>query len=377
MEKGIGWKKALLYWLVPVAVLFLLLETGARIHEIWAPPMQVDYGQGFDPGSRLFVPSDKDPGRMVTNPAKTVSFLKQEFPAKKPVRTLRIVALGESSVNYWQFELTQAAKRIQDRFKDRFDNVEVINCGGLSYGSHRLVPIAAEVMNYKPDVVLLYVGHNEFEEVQQLELANLDNLRTRRALGHSALFRFIRDEIAAMRIRHLRQDQQKRSLATSAPDAAKDWLHEFTPAEVDERMEKFRNNLSIIATICRDNGVPLVMGSIPSNLWKPLFPKEGMEHYRQVLDLFAKGEYDKGVALGREILKKSLRHQSSDLENNVLREVAQRFNVPFAEVEAAVIAAEPHHVPGETLFGDHCHLNAQGNEILGRQYEEQVVKLLK
>ena len=26
--------------------------------------------------------------------------------------------------------------------------------------------------------------------------------------------------------------------------------------------------------------------------------------------------------------------------------------------------AEPHHIPGETLFNDHCHLNEKGNEIL-------------
>ena len=41
---------------------------------------------------------------------------------------------------------------------------EVINCGGISYASYRLVPILREVLGYDPDLVVLYTGHNEFLE---------------------------------------------------------------------------------------------------------------------------------------------------------------------------------------------------------------------
>ena len=50
--------------------------------------------------------------------------------------------------------------------------------------------------------------------------------------------------------------------------------------------------------------------------------------------------------------------------------------MPLADVEAAVIAAEPHGVPGETLFNDHCHLNPAGNALLVRVYEKEILRAL-
>jgi lysophospholipase L1-like esterase len=372
----IGWKKTVAYSLLPLLLLFGGLEVAARVVEIWVPPMSVDYGQGFDANSRLFVRSPNDPGRIITNPAKETSFKKQEFSIRKAPRTLRIFALGESSVNYLDYEFPLLAKRLEQTLSDKCDHVEIINCGGLSYGSHRLVPIASEIMGYEPDLVMVYLGHNEFEEIEQLDLAGMKTVSVQRALGHSALWRFLRDRLAGWKINQLQNEHNRRILAQSAPDTAKNWMHEFTPQEVAERMDKFRANYGKIIAMCRENGVPIVIGSIPSNLVKPVFPKEGMEHYREVLDLYAKGEYEKGAARGREILKTSLRHQSSDLENDIIRLLAKENNIPLADVEKAVIDAEPHHVPGETLFNDHCHLNPKGNEILIKTYEAEILKML-
>jgi len=373
----LGWPKTLAFSMLPALLLFAVLETACRVIEIWAPPMQVDYGQGFDADSRLFVPAEQAPGRMVTNPVKDTSFQKQEFLIPKPPRTLRVFALGGSSVNYLDYEFTQLARRLQEALNARYTHVEIVNCGGLSYGSHRLVPIAAEVLAYEPDLLLLYTGHNEFEEVQQLELAELNTLALHRALAKSALWRFLRDRIAGRRIRELEEAHNRRLLAQSAPDAAKDWLHEFSPEEVSQRMDAFRNNLAIIIALCQDNAVPVIVGTVPSNLIRPVFPKDGMARYAEAAALFDRGQYQQGATLGREIIKTSLRHQSSDLENAVIRSVAQECGVPLADVEAAIIAAEPHAVPGETLFNDHCHLNPKGNEILAAQYQQQILNLLR
>ena len=41
---------------------------------------------------------------------------------------------------------------------------EVVNCGGISYASYRLVSIVEELLAHSPDVIVLYTGHNEFLE---------------------------------------------------------------------------------------------------------------------------------------------------------------------------------------------------------------------
>ncbi len=52
--------------------LLVLLEGAARVTEIWIPPLEMDYGLGFEPGSRLFIPSPEDPSVMITHPAKAL-----------------------------------------------------------------------------------------------------------------------------------------------------------------------------------------------------------------------------------------------------------------------------------------------------------------
>ena len=374
---ALGWKKSLLYSLIPVVILFCILEIAARVVETWVPPRQVDLGQGFTPDIPLFVPSPDHPEMMITNPAREASFNKQTFPKKKPAGSLRIFALGGSSIKYMDYEFPEMAKRLAPQVAPKYSQVQIVNCGALSYGSHRIVPIAAEVLNYEPDVITLYCAHNEFEEIEQLRIANLKTLPLQRLLSKSALCRFIRDRIATFEISQLQQDYNKRLLANSIPDSSKAWGHNFTPEELAERMIKYRNNLSVIIQMCQDRHVPIIIGSVPSNLIKPSLAGEPGRRYQDVLDLFAKGDYDKGQALARDILRHSPRHQSSDEENGIIRSLARQYGAPLADVEAFVIAKEPHHVPGETLFNDHCHLNPEGNKLLAAAYEEQIVSLFQ
>jgi hypothetical protein len=358
--------------LLPVVLVFAVLEGAARIVEIWNPPMQVDIGQGFDRDSLLFHPVAG--GFMETNPDKEVSFQKQRFQMPKPARTMRIFALGGSSVNYLNYEFSVMAQELQQAWSDRFDTVEIINCGGLSYGTHRLVLILAEVLHYEPDLVLVYSGHNEFEELQQLHLSHLEFATAQRTLGYSALYRFIRDMRAQRQIAALQEARERRELATALPDTSKTWAYEFTEEETAARMDAYRDNLAAIITTCQNKGVPIIIGTVPSNLWKPNLPGEAGVRYEEVLRLFEAGRYEEGMDVGRKLLRKATpRHQSSDVENTIIRQLAQEYNVPLVDVKEVIRQAEPHHVPGETLFSDHCHLNVEGNSLLRRAYQEKIL----
>ncbi len=47
---------------------------------------------------------------------------------------------------------------------DRNKNWEVINAGGISYASYRVAHLMEELVNYQPDLFIIYTGHNEFLE---------------------------------------------------------------------------------------------------------------------------------------------------------------------------------------------------------------------
>lgn len=362
--------------LLPVLLMFAVAEMAARIYEKSNPVLQVDIGQGFDESSLLFTAAAG--GFMETRPEKTVSFQQQRFQMPKPPACLRIFALGGSSVNYLDYEFSEMAKELQTTFAAQWDQVEVINCGGLSYGSHRLVLIASEIMRYEPDLVLLYSGHNEFEELQQMHLSLRSFSDVQKVLGYSSFYRFIRDLRARQAIAGLEESRLARDLAQSIPDSSKTWEMVFTPEEVAGRMAAYKNNLTMIIRQCEEAGVPLVIGTVPSNLLKPNLPGHDGTRYEEVLSLYEEGAYDEAFALGSTILAEaSPRHQSSPVENGIIRELAQAHALPLVDVEEAIRAAEPQGIPGEKMFSDHCHLNEEGNRILRENYQKVITALLR
>jgi lysophospholipase L1-like esterase len=373
-----GRRKAVIYSLLPVVILFSVLEGAARMVEIWLPPWEVDYGWGFTADSRLFVPSEKEPGQMITAPAKETCFRRQRFSMSKPEGIFRVFMIGESSVNYLMDDFPDFTARLHGAFEGRYQ-FEVINAGGLSYGSHRLVLIMAEILEYEPDLVLVYVGHNEFEEIEQLELARPERVVYQRLMYKSALCRFIRDKAASAQVSRMVREKNRQILETGDPQAnlIAACRHDFTPDEIAARMETFDKNMATMVSMCQERAVPVILGSVPSNHFNPALSAEGYLEYQPVRDCFRDGEYARGLALGREILRRNQRHQSSDAENDIIRRIASQHNVPLADVEAAVIAAEPHRVPGETLFIDMCHLSPEGNRILLDVYYEQAVALIR
>jgi hypothetical protein len=376
-------RKKLLFALVAVSSCLLLLELTARLIEVWVPPSPVDYGQGFDMGSRLFAPSTHSPGLMETRNEKLASFRLQEFASPKPVGTLRIVALGGSSVNYMDDEFRVLEGRLKEALSPRFRRVEILNCGGLSYGSHRLARLTVEILEYEPDVVFFYEAHNEFEELEQLQTDPVRFIGPQKVLSQFAIVRFIRDRVTAVRVARLRRehesrmDEKEKKLDRSLPKSDRTWYHEFKPQEVAARMEAFRTNMTRIVRFCESKRVSIILATAPSNLVKPYLIKSTADRYREVQDLIKSGEFARASLLGRRILKEAPgRHQSSDLENDIIRSIARERAIPLADVETAVIQAEPHQLPGETLFEDHCHLNGTGRKILRASMEAQILKVL-
>jgi len=305
---------------------------------------------------------------METRPAKQVSFPRQRFQRVKPQGTFRIVALGGSSVHYLEPEFRQLEKELTEKYKTEYDQVEIINCGGFAYGSHRLVFIFREVLNYSPDLILLYTGHNEFEEVEQMQLSNLDRIGFDETISKSAIVRFLRDRKADYEISQLEKQHNRRLLANQEPvsetNFARAWTYAFTDQDVQQRMERYEHNLRLILTAAREQQIPLIIGTVASNLVQPYLPQQAASRYQQVYDLWNQEKYEEGRQLARQILRETAgRHQASDLENAILKKLADEFDRPLVDVEQAVIESEPLKLPGQTLFEDHCHLNEAGRVV--------------
>lgn len=133
-------------------------------------------------------------------PASRQPYFKPDsFSAQKAHNGFRVFCFGGSTVQGNPYSIETAFTtwlRLSLQAADPNREWEVVNCGGISYASYRLAPILRECLEYQPDLLVLYVGDNEFLEDRSFTstrkipgwLHSFSHL-----LGRSYLFHFARD----------------------------------------------------------------------------------------------------------------------------------------------------------------------------------------
>lgn len=161
--------QAILLPVVSVLVFFLLLEGGLALFGVRPTLTTEDPFVGFASNVPLYVPDTVAQGdaQRVTARNKKPFFNLQSFPQIKSPDAYRVFTLGGSttygrpyndttSFSGWLRELLPLV--------DGSKKWEVINAGGISYASYRVAHLMEELVNYQPDLFIVYTGHNEFLE---------------------------------------------------------------------------------------------------------------------------------------------------------------------------------------------------------------------
>lgn len=167
--RHVSLKKRFLFHLAALAVVLaplILVELMLRIC-VPAPRISLDDPYVSFSGLRPLFVSDPIGTRYETGKERLTYFCPQSFSATKDPKALRIFCLGGSTVQGRPFSVetsftTWLQLNLQAAWPQR--KIEVVNCGGISYASYRLIPIMRELMDYAPDLFILYTGHNEFLE---------------------------------------------------------------------------------------------------------------------------------------------------------------------------------------------------------------------
>lgn len=159
-------------WLFRVLAVGLVLAGFASFEVVchlagWGRPVEhEDPFVGFDEVQPLFV-AEPEAGEYRIAPARRRFFADEAFPLEKGPRTRRVFVLGGSTVQGRPYSIETSFAEFLELSLIAADDTwdwEVVNCGGISYASYRLVPILDEVLTYEPDLVIVCTGHNEFLE---------------------------------------------------------------------------------------------------------------------------------------------------------------------------------------------------------------------
>jgi len=375
---------------LPVVVL-LLLEAGLRL---------AGFGHDLEP---LFIPSPQQPAYLQANPrvvtrfftdpaqAPSVSIETAYFRAQKPADTFRVFVQGESSAAGFPYGFGASLagvldQRLERAFPDR--EIEVISTAMAAVTSYALLDFADEIIEQRPDAVVVYVGHNEY-------LGILGVGSTLRVASHPAVTR------AFLAVRELRLFQAMTRLlggATTRSGAGSRAAGDTLMARVaGERsiplnselyrrgIEQFEGNLGRLLERYRAAGVPVYIGTLVSNErdQMPLAVLAGAETelagaaktaYLAAQDAEQAGHYDaarEGYAWARDL--DPLRFRAPSMLNEVVTAAAQAHDATVVDVHAAFLKASSNGLIGDSLLLEHVHPNLDGYFLLADAFFDAMV----
>ena len=417
---GLAVGSTLLFWVVAE---LLLAMSGVR-------PLADDQDpfQGFSGAFRVYEPVPEEGVIRTHARALKHTFGYQEFALDKPDDGYRVFVLGGSSVFGFPWGPGVAFTRhlgvaLQASHPDR--TVEAINAGAMSYGSHRLRILVDELLEYEPDAIVLYTGHNEFVESRFYAdlLDRSESLDAARRWWHrsrlvSAVTRVLKPagpresggrlEPATDPGRALQPGSADTSSLLGL-DVERQQTEDVRDAERVEAIARFEDNLGAIVDKARGAGVRVILCTVPSNVggWQPnqsvfaaeLGPLERARVERAVEEArIALGRGDSGraldeidralkidaghaglayqrgralLALGQEKAAYAALTRARDLDatpsraiapiNEVTRALARERDVLLVDLERVFERQAPAGVVGFELIEDYVHPTARGH----------------
>lgn len=246
---------------------FVLLEIGFTIAGVGNRANAVDPFVEFSAVHPLFV-EDQTKQQMVIASNRKRFFAHDEFPVEKALGTYRIFCLGGSTVQGRPYSIETSFTswlQIGLEVAEPRTNWEVINCGGVSYASYRLLPILQECLNYQPDLLILCTGHNEFLEDRSYGKIKQSPVWMRHSVNNIARLRSV--SFAAK----LFEEKQGKFVLDADANAILDYKNGLAAYHRDQEWHlavanHFDSNIRCMIEMCRNADVPLLLMLPPSNL---------------------------------------------------------------------------------------------------------------
>ena len=255
-------------------LLLTVLEGAFRLLDLDKGETPADPFVGFSAIEPLFALNPRT-NHYETAPEREHFFVKHSFHRAKPQNTYRIFAFGGSTVQGRPYSIETAfPKWLQLNLELAFPekSFEVINCGGISYASYRLLPIMNECLSYDPDLFILCSGHNEFLESRTYRTIKplakpLGGLV--KAIRQLATYRFL-DE-AYRKARGNSSDKPGKTILKKEVDALLDYRRGLEAYHRDRKwhwgvISHFQENIRRAQILSQKAGIPLVILSPPANL---------------------------------------------------------------------------------------------------------------
>jgi len=351
----------------------------------------------------------------------------EKFLYEKTANTLRVFCLGSSTMASFPYELNaRVSSLLRDRLQVAFPDkkVEVINAGMAAINSYAVCEFIRELVDYQPDLFVMYMGHNEFYGA--LGVGSTQTIGQQRGLirAHLRLQKFRLFQIMQRFIQSLRKGEAPANLAnqTLMEGMAQEKTIPLQSELFMRGVEQFRNNLEEVIGVARQHRVPILIGTLASNLrdmepfesgfaperteadkqkWQRLFEKgvrlqradsldvtlqaysqaeaiDGVPailHYRMAETYLAQSDSNEALQeFKRARDLDMLRFRAPSLFNDIIRESCEKFSVPVVDVEEMLARHSPRGIIGHELISEHLHPNFDGYLLFAKAFAEGILE---
>lgn len=314
----------------------------------------------------------------------------EPFAARKAPGTFRMFVLGESTtIGYPYMNNGSFHRWLQYRLSQSYPerDFEVINLSLTAVNSYTVLDFGKAVLDYEPDAVLVYTGHNEYYGAMGVaSTQGIGHSRTlARLLMHlrgwrsTQLIASFTDKTAALLSGErldLRENLMKRMAA--------DQQIAFGSDEYHAGIDQFKANMNELADAAGAKGVPLLIGNLVSNE-KDLKPFISLndkqetsadEHFKSGIDLYQKGNY---AAAKRELTRAkdldALRFRAPEAFNPILDEIARTYKgVTLVNARDLFEKHSEGGILGKETLLEHVHPNLQGYALLSEAFYQSLRK---
>jgi len=373
--------KQILFSIVPVLLLMGLLvalEYTLRAFGVATPPPLVTEtrydGITWYQTNRAYLVKYFPAGTPLIPEFKTTLFRKEKGP-----KTFRIMCIGSSSMFGTPYDMNAnipGILRKQLRHSYPGIELEVVNWGASAINSNVIRDFAPRLLPFRPDLVLVYLGHNEYYGPDGIGASFLEKplpvvTRVKYQAREWRLMRLFGELLAGT------PDNVKP--ATNLMRVVSEGQLVRSGSDDEHRiLDNFENNLRCILRTFRDANVPVVVGEVASNLMFPPFVTDSLTP--------AGEQYAKGVALRAEGRPAEARaHLTAARDGDLLkfrapgemsaitRRVCNEEGVRTFSGDSVLASWSSDGIAGDSLFWEHLHPTALGYYRLANAFVAEVV----
>ena len=309
------------------------------------------------------------------------------FDIKKKPGAVRVFVIGGSSAAGYPFSPNGSfAKYIRKRLELVYSNkpIEVINCAMTAINSYALLDMLPGILEQKPDIILVYAGHNEYYGA--LGAGSLETLGNSRglvnfmlAINHYKSIQLLRNGIQS--IVQLFSSEEKIT-GTLMSRMAKEQSIELNSDTYKTGISQFEGNLRDLLRMTKEANVKVILSDLPSNL-------KGLPPFISI-DRFESESADAAYELANDILESGhkedalkLFYRAKDLDalrfrapsdiNKVIYRLAKEFGYPTINADSTFNSLSEDGIVGNNLMTDHLHPTLEGYQIVGKLFFDKML----